>query len=101
MTGRADWRSGTLLVTTGIGIACAAMVAFVTIDAPPVPARRAKVTIVTAQIAPPVGAAEIKLPAVDPPPAPRSAEFTAKPADEPAPPAPEARHPQWRRSAVV
>src|SRR5262249_31011269 len=52
MTGRPDWRSRSLLATTAVAIAIAATVAFLTIDAPPLPARRAKApTVVTAQIA--------------------------------------------------
>ncbi len=87
MTGRPDWRSRSLLATTVVAIALAATVAFLTIDAPPLPARRAKApTVVTAQIAPPPPAIEFKLPTAEAPPAPSTSEFTAKPAEPPAAP---------------
>jgi TPR repeat protein/peptidoglycan hydrolase-like protein with peptidoglycan-binding domain len=84
MTGRPDWRSSALLATTVVGIACAALVAFITIDPPPLPARRAKASSVTA---PPVHMAEVKLPEAEPPPPPNTADFSAKPAEPAAPPA--------------
>jgi TPR repeat protein/peptidoglycan hydrolase-like protein with peptidoglycan-binding domain len=89
MTGRLDWRSRALLATTAVAMAVAATVAFLTLDVPLLPPRRAKApTIVAAQITPPVPAPELKLPTAEPPPAPTAADFTVKPADLPAPPAP-------------
>ena len=94
MTGRPDWRSSALLATTVVGIAFAAIVAFVTIDAPPLPARRAKASTVTAPTPPTARVPDIKLPVADAPPAPTGADFAAKPANAPAPaPAPEANKP--------
>ena len=89
MTGRLDWRSRGLMAMTVVGIAIAATLAFFTIDAPPLPPRRAKApTIVTAQIVPPVHAIELKLPTADPPPAPTADDFAAKPAAPPTTPSP-------------
>jgi len=94
MTGRPDWRSSTLLATTVAGIAVAAIVAFVTIDAPPLPARRAKASTVTTPTPAAARMPDIKLPLADTPPAPTGADFGAKPANAPAPaPAPEANKP--------
>jgi TPR repeat protein/peptidoglycan hydrolase-like protein with peptidoglycan-binding domain len=80
MTGRPDWGSSTLLATIVVGIAFAAMVAFVTIDAPPLPSRRAKASPFTEATLPPAGAAEIKLPATDPSPTPPAADLNTEPA---------------------
>ena len=89
MTGRPDGRSSALLATTVVGIAFAAIVAFVTIDPSPLPARRA-----TPPTPPTARVAEIKLPLADAPPAPTGADFAAKPADAPTPPpAPETDKP--------
>jgi peptidoglycan hydrolase-like protein with peptidoglycan-binding domain len=94
MTGRPDWRSSALLATTVVGIAFAAIIAFVTIDAPPLPARRAKASTVTALTPPTSRVPDIKLPVADAPPAPTGADFAAKPADAPTPPpAPETDKP--------
>ena len=94
MTGRPDWRSSALLATTVVGIAFAAIVAFVTIDAPPLPARRAKASTVTTPTPPIARVSDIKLPLADAPPAPTGADFAAKPTDVPAPPpAPETNKP--------
>jgi TPR repeat protein len=88
MTGRPDWRSSALLATTVVGIAFAAVVAFVTIDAPPLPTRRAKASTVAAPAPPTVRVADIKLPPADTPPAPTGADFASKRADAPTPPPP-------------
>ena len=88
MTGRSDWRSSALLATVVASIALAAIVALITIDAPPPASRRAKVSAVAEPVAPVPQPAEIKLPPADPaPPAPASAEFITQVADPPAPPA--------------
>jgi TPR repeat protein/peptidoglycan hydrolase-like protein with peptidoglycan-binding domain len=86
MTSRPYWRSSALLATTVVGIAFAAIVAFVTIDVPPLPARRAKASTVTAPPPPTARAPDIKLQVADAPPAPTGADFAVKPADAPAPP---------------
>ena len=94
MTGRPDWRSSALLATTVVGIGFAAIVAFVTIDAPPLPTRRAKASTVTVPTPPTARASDIKLPLADAPPAPTGADFAAKPTDVPTPPpAPETNKP--------
>jgi peptidoglycan hydrolase-like protein with peptidoglycan-binding domain len=94
MTGRPDWRSSALLATTVVGIAFAAIIAFVTIDAPPLPARRAKASTVAAPTPPTARVPDIKLPVADAPPAPTGADFAAKRADAPTPPpAPETDKP--------
>jgi len=91
MTGRFDWRPGGLLATTVVAIGGAAAVAFVTIDALPLPTRRAKAPAVASMPAAPVArAVDVQVPSAEPPPEPTASDFTAKPVDPPAPPPPPA-----------
>jgi hypothetical protein len=94
MTGRPDWRSSVLLAAAVASIALGTIVAAITIDAPPLPNRRAKVSTV-ATLTPPPKPAEISLPTADAAPAPTATEFATKVADPPAPfaPTPQANKP--------
>jgi peptidoglycan hydrolase-like protein with peptidoglycan-binding domain len=97
MSGRLDWRLRALLATAVVGITLGAVVAALTIDAPPRTRTRVSASPVTAQVVPPVRLPDVKLPAAEPPPEPTGADFAARPANPPtasaapaAPPAPAA-----------
>jgi TPR repeat protein/peptidoglycan hydrolase-like protein with peptidoglycan-binding domain len=89
MTGTPDWRSSTLLAATAVAMALAGLLAFATIDPPPLPVRRAKTPTVAEPIAAPIAAPKIDvvLPIAEPPPAVAGLDFDAKPPAPPTPPA--------------